>query len=197
MKNIVKVILLASISFLFAKELDLGSTLPLGNIKMTDISGKDISLNDAKGDNGLMVIFSCNTCPWVIAWEDRYVKLANAYKAKGVGIVAINSYETQFKSVDSMAEMRKHADEKGYNFYYTMDQGSTLAREFGATRTPHVFLFDKSNKLVYRGAIDDNARKPEKVENAYLADAIDNMIAGIKINPAATKALGCGIKFAN
>ena len=76
-------------------------------------------------------------------------------------------------------------------------QGSTLAREFGATRTPHVFLFDKSNKLVYRGAIDDNARKPEKVENAYLADAIDNMIAGIKINPAATKALGCGIKFAN
>lgn len=182
-------------SFIFAKELDLGSTLPLGNIKMADISGKDISLNDAKGDNGLLVIFSCNTCPWVIAWEDRYVELAEAYKAKGVGIVAINSNETQFESVDSMAEMQIHAKEKGYNFYYAMDNGSKLAQEFGATRTPHIYLFDNQDKLVYRGAIDDNARKPDKVENSYLADAIDNMLAGTKINPAATKALGCGIKF--
>ena len=163
---------------------------------MADISGQDISLNDAKGENGLLVIFSCNTCPWVIAWEDRYVELADTYKDKGVGIVAINSNETQFENVDSMEEMQEHAQENGYNFYYTMDKKSNLARAFGATRTPHIYLFDKKDKLVYRGAIDDNARKPDQVENTYLADAIDNMLAGSIIDPAATKALGCSIKFA-
>jgi glutathione peroxidase-family protein len=196
MKKFISLILIGCLTILSAKELDLGSILPLGDIKMADISGKDVSLNDAKGKNGLLVIFSCNTCPWVIAWEDRYVELADTYKDKGVGIVAINSNETQFENVESMEEMQAHAKEQGYNFYYTMDNGSKLASEFGATRTPHVYLFDKKDKLVYRGAIDDNARKPDKVENTYLADAIDNMLTGSAIDPAATKALGCAIKFA-
>ena len=196
MKKFISLILIGCLTILSAKELDLGSILPLGDIKMADISGKDISLNDAKGENGLLVIFSCNTCPWVIAWEDRYVELADTYKDKGVGIVAINSNETQFENVDSMEEMQAHAKEQGYNFYYTMDNGSKLASEFGATRTPHIYLFDNKDKLVYRGAIDDNARKPDKVENTYLADAIDNMLAGSAIDPTATKALGCAIKFA-
>ena len=196
MKKFISLILIGCLTILSAKELDLGSILPLGDIKMADISGQDISLNDAKGENGLLVIFSCNTCPWVIAWEDRYVELADTYKDKGVGIVAINSNETQFENVDSMEEMQAHAQENGYNFYYTMDKKSNLARAFGATRTPHIYLFDKKDKLVYRGAIDDNARKPDKVENTYLADAIDNMLAGSAIDPAATKALGCAIKFA-
>tara|TARA_B100001105_G_C22360218_1_gene429939 strand:+ start:629 stop:1222 length:594 start_codon:yes stop_codon:yes gene_type:complete len=196
MKKFISLILIGCLTILSAKELDLGSILPLGDIKMADISGQDISLNDAKGENGLLVIFSCNTCPWVIAWEDRYVELAETYKDKGVGIVAINSNETKFENVDSMEEMQEHAQENGYNFYYTMDKKSNLARAFGATRTPHIYLFDKKDKLVYRGAIDDNARKPDKVENTYLADAIDNMLAGSAIDPAATKALGCAIKFA-
>ena len=196
MKKFISLILIGCLTILSAKELDLGSILPLGDIKMADISGKDVSLNDAKGKNGLLVIFSCNTCPWVIAWEDRYVELAETYKDKGVGIVAINSNEKQFDTVDSMEEMQAHAKEQGYNFYYTMDNGSKLASEFGATRTPHIYLFDKKDKLVYRGAIDDNARKPDKVENTYLADAIDNMLAGSAIDPATTKALGCAIKFA-
>jgi len=196
MKKFISLILIGCLTILSAKELDLGSILPLGDIKMADISGKDVSLNDAKGKNGLLVIFSCNTCPWVIAWEDRYVELADTYKDKGVGIVAINSNETQFENVDSMEEMQEHAKEQGYNFYYTMDNGSKLASEFGATRTPHIYLFDNKDKLVYRGAIDDNARKPDKVENTYLADAIDNMLAGNTIDPTATKALGCAIKFA-
>ena len=196
MKKFISLILIGCLTILSAKELDLGSILPLGDIKMADIGGKDISLNDAKGKNGLLVIFSCNTCPWVIAWEDRYVELAETYKDKGVGIVAINSNEKQFETVDSMEEMQAHAKEQGYNFYYTMDNGSKLASEFGATRTPHIYLFDKKDKLVYRGAIDDNARKPDQVENTYLADAIDNMLTGSAIDPAATKALGCAIKFA-
>ena len=92
-----------------AKELDLGSILPLEDVKMLDISGDYISLGKAKGENGLLVIFSCNTCPWVIKWEDRYVELAKKYRSKGIGIIAVNSNETTFGSVDSMDEMKAHA----------------------------------------------------------------------------------------
>ena len=178
-----------------AKELDLGSILPLEDVKMLDISGDYISLGKAKGENGLLVIFSCNTCPWVIKWEDRYVELAKKYRSKGIGIIAVNSNETTFGSVDSMDEMKAHAKEKGYNFYYAQDDGSKLAREFGATRTPHVYLFNAEDQLVYRGAIDDNAKKPNKVKKPYVADAIDAMLTGNTIKYASTKALGCGIKF--
>ena len=180
-----------------AKELDLGSVLPLEDVKMMDITGKEVSLGQAKGKNGLLVIFSCNTCPWVIKWEDRYVELAKKYQSKGVGMIALNSNETTFGSVDSMDKMKVHAKEKGYNFYYAMDNGAKLAREFGATRTPHVYLFNAENQLVYRGAIDDNAKNKKKVKKPYVADAIDAMLAGNTIKYASTKALGCGIKFKN
>ena len=180
-----------------AKELDLGSVLPLEDVKMMDITGKKVSLGDAKGENGLLVIFSCNTCPWVIKWEDRYVELAKKYKSKGVGMIAVNSNETNFGSVDSMDEMKAHAKENGYNFYYAMDYGAKLAREFGATKTPHVYLFDAEDQLVYRGAIDDNAKNKKKVKKPYVADAIDAMLAGNTMKYASTKALGCGIKFKN
>jgi len=186
------------ISFnLQAKEIDLGSKLPSEDIKMLDISGKKISLGDAKGENGLLVIFSCNTCPWVIKWEDRYVELAKKYKPKGIGVIAINSNEMTFQSSDSMEKMKEHANDNNYNFYYTMDEGSKLAREFGASRTPHVYLFDNNDELVYRGAIDDNANKARKVKKPYVANAIDAMLNGNDIKYASTKALGCGIKFKN
>ncbi len=180
-----------------AKELDLGSVLPLEDVKMMDITGKKVSLGEAKGENGLLVIFSCNTCPWVIKWEDRYVELAKKYQSKGVGMIALNSNETTFESSDSMDEMKKHAKENNYNFYYARDDGSKLAREFGATRTPHVYLFNAEDRLVYRGAIDDNAKNQKKVKKPYVADAIDAMLAGNTIKYASTKALGCGIKFKN
>ena len=179
-----------------AKELDLGSVLPLEDVKLLDISGKHISLGEAKRENGLLVIFSCNTCPWVIKWEDRYVELAKKYQSKGVGMIALNSNETTFESSDSMDEMKKHAKENDYNFYYARDDGSKLAREFGATKTPHVYLFNAEDQLVYRGAIDDNAIQ-KKVKKPYVADAIDAMLAGNTIKYASTKALGCGIKFKN
>lgn len=186
------------ISFnLQAKEIDLGSKLPSEDIKMLDVSGKKISLGDAKGENGLLVIFSCNTCPWVIKWEDRYVELTKTYKPKGIGVIAINSNETTFKSSDSMVKMKEHAKDNNYNFYYAMDEGSRLAREFGASKTPHVYLFDKNDELVYRGAIDDNANKARKVKKPYVANAIDAMLNGNDIKYASTKALGCGIKFKN
>lgn len=181
---------------LCAEELAIGSSIPLADVKMRDIGGKEISLTDARGEEGLLVVFSCNTCPWVVAWEDRYVSLTNEFAPKGIGVIAVNSNEAQFEDVDSFEAMQEHAQEKGYNFYYTVDEESKLAHAFGATRTPHIYLFDKTGKLVYRGAIDDNARKAKKVKKRYLADAIDEMLAGEKIGDPTTKAFGCTIKFA-
>ena len=182
-------------SSLFSKELELGSTLPMGDHRLIDISGNYLSLNEARDKNGLLVIFSCNTCPWVLRWEDRYVTLAKQYTPKGVGVIAVNSNENNFDSVDNLDEMRKHAQKNNYNFPYVQDFGSRLAREFGATRTPHIFLFNGDNTLVYRGAIDDNAKDARKVDEPFLANAIDAMLGGNPIAVASTKALGCGIKF--
>ena len=179
-----------------AGELKIGSDLPLAEVKMADVSGEKVSLNDAMGDNGLLVVFSCNTCPWVDAWEDRYVKVSKKYQKNGVGIIAVNPNEASRSKGDSMDEMKARAKKAKYDFYYTVDEGSKLASAFGATRTPHIYLFNNEGTLVYRGAIDDNARRPRKVESAYLMDAIDAMIAGKKIKTTSTKALGCSIKFA-
>ena len=180
---------------LSAEELALGSGIPLADVKMKDISGARVSLNDATDEKGLVVIFSCNTCPWVHMWEGRYVELATAYQPRGFGFIALNSNAAKRTSGDGLEDMQSRAREKGYNFYYTLDEGSRLAHAFGATHTPQIFLFDNDGKLVYRGAIDDNARNPRKVEQTYLADALDACLAGDQVALASTKALGCTIKF--
>ncbi|UCD37324.1 MAG: thioredoxin family protein [Fidelibacterota bacterium] len=188
-------VVLLLVSTTLGKELSLGSSIPLPDLKMLDVGGKELSLNDITGSNGLVVIFSCNTCPWVDAWEDRYVELANAYLPKGFGFVAVNSNAAYRSKGDSYDDMQSRAKKMGYTFYYTLDKQSELARAFGATRTPHVFVFDADRKLVYRGAIDDNAKRPDKVEARYLADALDACLAGKDVKTASTKALGCTIKF--
>jgi len=175
-------------------ELELGKKAPLTTVKMLDVSGKKMSLEDAKGPNGLLVVFSSNTCPWVLAWEDRYLTIAELAKEKGIGMIAINSNEASRGKEDSYAEMQKHAKEKGYTFPYVVDENHVLADEYGATKTPHIYLFDNNNTLVYRGAIDDSARDLSKIENRYLADAITAMVAGQKIKTTTSKALGCTIK---
>ena len=193
MKKILSII--TGITFLISGELEIGSAMPLVDHQLADISGKTMTLTNAKGDAGTLVIFSCNTCPWVLAWEDRYVTLAQEFIPKGIGMIAVNSNESQFERDDSMEEMVEHAQEMGYNFPYVQDPGSKLATAFGARKTPHIYLFDEKDKLVYRGAIDDNARKPRKVKQTFLADAMDALLTGEKIDPVSTKALGCSIKF--
>ena len=193
MKKILPII--TGITFLIAGELEIGSAMPLMDHQLADISGKTMTLTDAKGDVGTLVIFSCNTCPWVLAWEDRYVTLAQEFIPKGIGMIAVNSNESQFERDDSMEEMVEHAQEMGYNFPYVQDPGSKLATAFGARKTPHIYLFDEKDKLVYRGAIDDNARKPRKVKHTFLSDALNALLTGEKIDPVSTKALGCSIKF--
>ena len=193
MKNILVLFLI--ISFGIAKELELGSRMPEANYMLDDISGKKLSLTDIQGKYGTLIIFSCNTCPFVIQWEDRYVTIAEEYIPKGIGVIAVNSNVGRFDGDDSIEEMVKHAKKNDYNFPYAQDQKSILARAFGATKTPHIYLFDENNILVYIGAIDDNARNANKVDEPYLANAIDQLLDGKPIKKPISKAIGCSIKF--
>ena len=187
--------IMTGITFLIGGELEIGSAMPLMDHQLVNISGNTMTLADAKGDAGTLVVFSCNTCPWVIRWEDRYVSLANTYAPKGIGMIAVNSNAARFGSEDSLEEMVEHAKNNGYNFPYAQDPESELASAFGATKTPHIYLFNADDELVYLGAIDDNAKNAKKVEVPFLANAIDALLAGNPINPQTTKALGCSIKF--
>ncbi|MDX1637595.1 MAG: thioredoxin family protein [Balneolaceae bacterium] len=177
-------------------ELELGAEAPMTAVKMKTVSGNMISLSDVAGEHGLLVIFSCNTCPWVEQWEDRYNPIANLAQEKGIGMVALNPNTTYRDRGDGFDDMKERADKMNYQFPYALDENNRLADAFGATRTPHVFLFNSEMKLVYRGAIDDNAKSAENVDKHYLRDAITQLAADEEITTKSTKSLGCTIKRA-
>jgi thiol-disulfide isomerase/thioredoxin len=145
-------------------------------------------LTDAKA---VVVVFTCNHCPVAQAYEDRMIELAADYKSKGVELVAINVNNLEG---DKLPAMKTRAEEKGYKFDYLYDPSQEIGRKFGATVTPHAFLFDADHKLAYVGAIDDNM-EVGKVEKHYLRDAIDAILAGGKPEMASTKPVGCGIQY--
>ncbi|MBO6536194.1 MAG: redoxin domain-containing protein [Balneolaceae bacterium] len=174
--------------------LPLGSDLPMGDHSMDDVSGRSLTLNSASKANGLLVIFSCNTCPWVARWEDRYTDIAQIAQFNNVGMIAINSNEAYRNRGDGMDEMIRYANKANYNFPYVLDRNHEVADAFGATNTPHVFLFNADRKLIYTGSIDDNANRAEAVTQYFLKDAIEQMVAGEQILKATTKTLGCSIK---
>lgn len=176
-------------------ELEIGAKAPLADVEMKDVSGKMVSLADVKMENGLLVNFSCNTCPWVKRWEDRYNPVANLAKENGIGTIALNPNTAYRDKGDGFEDMEKRAKEMNYEFFYALDKDSKMAEAFGATRTPHIFLFNSDMELVYRGAIDDNARSADKVENQYLMDAIKSLGAGEEIATNTSKSLGCTIKW--
>jgi peroxiredoxin len=175
--------------------LAIGSTSPKTGVKMKNVDGREFSISDVAGPKGTLVMFSCNACPWVKAWETRIAALGNTYRQKGVGIIAINSNDPKVQSEDSFEVMQKRAQERGFQFPYVVDATSDVARAFGASRTPEAFLFDASGKLVYHGAIDDNAKAPDQVESHYLKDALEAVIGGRKVAVRETKSIGCTIKF--
>ena len=182
-------------SFVQSKDLPLGSSIPMASIKMKGINGEKVSLDDVMMENGLLVNFTCNTCPWVVRWQDRYNDLAKASKKNKIGFIAVNPNAGKRKGGESMEDMKKFAEKYGHNFLYTLDKDAKIATAFGARTTPHIYLFDGDGKLVYRGAIDDNAPKKRKVKKSYLMDAIKAVGKDKKIQIAETKALGCSIKF--
>ncbi|MCB0430117.1 MAG: thioredoxin family protein [Flavobacteriales bacterium] len=175
-------------------ELEIGAAAKGTDLPLTTTEGKSVHLTDLKKGNGLLVIFSCNTCPFVLKWENRYNGLAKLSGEKNVGMVVVNSNEAKREGDDSLEAMKTHAEKESYHFPYVLDEGSKLADALGGSRTPHVFLFDKDMKLVYRGAIDDNADDKNAVTHAWLDDAINHLAAGEKIDPSTTRSLGCTIK---
>jgi thioredoxin-related protein len=174
-------------------ELQIGAAVPKENVKMMGVSGNEVSLADAKEEKGLLVIFSCNTCPFVKLSESRIKEAMFQAEANMIGVIIVNSNEAQRKDEDSFDEMKKYAASQGYNCSYVVDKNSELADAFGATRTPHCFLFDKKG-LVYRGAIDDNVKDASAAKEHYLKDAIDAVAKGTVVKTNSTKSVGCGIK---
>jgi peroxiredoxin len=178
-----------------ARPLPLGERAPSAEVKMKGVDGKSLSIADAAGAKGTLVLFTCNACPWVKAWEDRIAELGNRYRERGVGVIAVNPNDPRAVAEDGYEEMQRRAKEKGFRFPYVVDATSEVAAAFGATRTPEAFLFDAQGRLVYHGTIDDNAKQPEKVEARYLRDALEAVVAGKTPAVQETKALGCTIKF--
>lgn len=175
--------------------LEIGAMAPELSYKMLNTNKEQVCLNELKGNKGTLVIFSCNSCPFVIAWEDRYPLLATITETNEIGFALINSNEARRKGDDSVEEMISHAKEMGYaNIPYLVDLDSKLANSFGAKTTPHVFLFDAEWKLVYEGAIDDNHKSAKDVKAKYLENAMNSLAKGEKIDPNNTKAMGCSIK---
>ncbi|SMO37474.1 AhpC/TSA family protein [Gracilimonas mengyeensis] len=176
------------------KALSIGAKAPEINRSVEDISGRSLTLQGVAGSNGLLVIFSCNTCPWVAKWEDRYPVLHRIATANNVGMIALNPNERIRDRGESLEDMDKRAQKQDYNFYYALDKDHIIADAFGATRTPEVFLFDSNLNLVYHGAIDDNANDAQAVQERYAIDALNALIAGEQISKKETKSLGCTIK---
>jgi len=168
------------------------------------VNGNEYSLNDLKKENGLLVIFSCNSCPFVVGngegsegWEGRYNQLNDIASRAKIGMVLVNSNEAKREGDDSFENMKTRAAEKEYKSYYVMDSNSELANAFGAKTTPHVFLFDKDMKLIYKGAIDDNVKSAKEVKDDYLKAAMRAVVSGKEIPTKETKATGCSIKRVN
>jgi len=179
--------------------LEIGKKAPMSDAKMLDVSGKSLSLEDIAKKKGLVVIFSCNTCPFVVGgrgegWEGRYNDLNEMCSANEVGMVLVNSNEAKRDGDDSYEAMKSHAKKENYNSYYVVDKNSELANAFGAKTTPHVFMFNGDMELVYKGAIDDNVDSASDVETPWLNTAITNLSQGKKIDPNSTRQLGCSIK---
>jgi thiol-disulfide isomerase/thioredoxin len=185
------VVLLPSTVFALA----IGDTIPSQSEKLQNVDGAEITIGEKAGDKGTLVVFTCNHCPYVKAWEDRIAALGNEYGRKGIGVIAINSNNPAKNPDDGFEGMQQRARDKKLEFPYAVDKTSDVAKAFGATKTPEVFLFDAGGKLAYHGAVDDNSESADGVKAHYLKDAMDAVIAGKPASPAETKALGCGIKF--
>ena len=177
------------------EELPLNAPLPEAGYKMKDVSGKEVSLDEAKTAKGILVVFSCNTCPYVKLSETRIKEYSDYCAANGIGCIIVNSNEAQRDVEDSPEEMNKYYAAQKLKCYYTIDANSKLANAFGATRTPQCFLFNAKG-LVYKGAIDDNVKDPTAVKAPYLKDALSSLVKNETPKVQETKSIGCTIKRA-
>ncbi len=164
------------------------------DFSLKNVDGKMVSLADFDEAKGYIVVFTCNHCPYAVMYEDRLIELHNEYAPKGYPVVAINPNDPAAQPKDSYELMQERAKEKEFPFVYLFDDGQKVYPQYGATKTPHVFLLDAERVVKYIGAIDDSPRDEAGVEITYLRDAIDALSAGKSPEPAETKAIGCSIK---
>lgn len=174
--------------------LPIGGMMPKADLQMKDISGREISLKDAKQAHGLMVMFICNTCPVVKMNADRVRQICAFADSHQVGVILLNSNEGDRDGGNSFGDMQAFGKEQGYKWYYALDRNSEMANAFGASRTPECFLFDKEGKLVYHGAIDDSPGDPDQVKRHHLQKAIDEVATGKEVSVKETRSIGCSIK---
>ncbi len=170
------------------------------DFRLLNVDGNYIAMSDYEDINGVILIFSCNHCPYVVAYEDRMIELHNEYAPKGFPLLAINPNDTIAEPRDSFTKMIERAQEKNFPFDYVIDANQEIYPQYGATRTPHVFLLEKVEDafiVAYIGAIDDNYMDPSAVNERFLANAIDALLAGERPDPYVTRAIGCTIKVRN
>ncbi len=165
------------------------------DFSLKNIDNKMVSLSDYKNVKGFVIIFTCNTCPYSVANEDRIIALDKKYKEKGFPVIAINPNDPVAVPDDSFAKMKDRANEKGFTFPYLLDVGQKVYPKFGATKIPHVYIVTKNDmKVKYIGAIDNSSRNPDKVTEKYVENALDALLKGDEIQKKETRAIGCTIK---
>ena len=167
------------------------------DFKLKNIDGKFVSLSNYPDAKGYVVIFTCNGCPYAQAYQDRITEIDKKYKSKGYPVIAINPNDPELAPDDSFDKMVSVAKKEGFTFPYLIDEKQEVYKNYGATRTPHVYILQKKGSdlvVQYTGTIDDNYQDATKVTSPFLANALDALIAGKTPEPATTKAIGCGIK---
>ncbi len=168
------------------------------DFKLKNVDGKMISMADFRDAKGFIVVFDCNTCPYSRAYNDRIIALARKYAPLKYQLIAINANDPGISSGDSFEDNVKEAKRKNYDFPYLVDQTQDIARTYGATNTPHVFVLAKNGNeltVAYIGTIDDNARNAGNVTHKYVEEAVDALLAGKPVSTTRTRAVGCGIKW--
>ena len=168
------------------------------DFKLKNVDGKMVSLADYGDAKGFIVVFDCNTCPYSRAYDGRIIDLSKKYAPQKFPLIAINANDPEVSSGDSFDNMVKDAKQKKYDFPYLVDETQKVAKAYGATNTPHVFVLIKNGsdlKVAYIGTIDDNARNASDVTRKYVEDAVDALLAGKQVPTTKTRAVGCGIKW--
>lgn len=191
---IVALAIFFSYSSLAQTVLPMGSHLPKDGIRMKDVMGELVSFNDVKTSSGLLVMFSSNTCPYVIRNHARTKEICNYSQEKNIGVILLNANERNRSSGDSYADMQQYARQQGYQWKYAIDSHNELADALGANHNPECFLFDGNGILVYHGAIDNNPADGKSVSRRHLKIAIDEMLSGKKISLNETRSVGCTIQ---
>ena len=201
MKNTLKTLLALVVVVATSAFTTIGTGYDVGDIatdfELENIDGNMVSMADYKDAKGFIVVFTCNTCPYAVAYEDRVEALNKTYADKGYPVIAIMPNNTDVKPGDNMAAMKARAKAKGFTFPYLMDKGQKVYPQYGATKTPHIYILQKTKKglqVKYIGAIDDNYQDASAVTKTYAEDAVNALLNGEEVPEAKTRAIGCSIK---